>query len=313
MHRDEMDRIQACRRIVVHHAGGLGDSVLLWPMLRALARGGSSVTLVAPGQKAALAERALGGLGVRVQDDDRPEHRSLWMHGASGQSDDTIDAVVSWHAGKDAGPRVWRENTARRYPRSRSFVCDGRPDAIHARDWSDRGGAAPPAPVDPACPLTMHVGAGSEAKRWPIERWIDLRRALSSDQPSGSRARLIAGEAEGERFTPEERAAFRAADGIWIDRLDQLHDALRNSRGFIGADTGPTHLAAQLGLPTLSLFGPTDPRQWAPVGPRVRVVAPESPRGMDWLSVERVRGEVLAPSSGTISAPRSPAGFPGRS
>ena len=57
---------------------------------------------------------------------------------------------------------------------------------------------------------------------------------------------------------------------------------------FVGCDTGPTHLAAQLGVPTIALFGPTDPAVWAPVGPRVRVIAPERSCGMEWLDAEPV-------------------------
>jgi heptosyltransferase III len=45
---------------------------------------------------------------------------------------------------------------------------------------------------------------------------------------------------------------------------------------FVGADTGPTHLAAAAGTPTLALFGPTPPERFGPVGPRVAVLR-ESP------------------------------------
>jgi hypothetical protein len=38
---------------------------------------------------------------------------------------------------------------------------------------------------------------------------------------------------------------------------------------WIGPDTGPTHLAARLGRPTIALFGPSDPAVWAPAGARV--------------------------------------------
>ncbi len=41
---------------------------------------------------------------------------------------------------------------------------------------------------------------------------------------------------------------------------------------YIGNDSGITHLAAALGTPTLALFGPTDPAQWAPRGPHVRIL-----------------------------------------
>jgi len=45
------------------------------------------------------------------------------------------------------------------------------------------------------------------------------------------------------------------------------------ARLFIGADTGPTHLAAAAGTPTLALFGPTDAARFGPVGPRSAVLA----------------------------------------
>ena len=41
---------------------------------------------------------------------------------------------------------------------------------------------------------------------------------------------------------------------------------------FVGADTGPTHLAAAAGTPTLALFGPTRPERYGPVGPRAAVL-----------------------------------------
>ena len=41
---------------------------------------------------------------------------------------------------------------------------------------------------------------------------------------------------------------------------------------FVGADTGPTHLAAAAGTPTLALFGPTPPERFGPVGPRTAVL-----------------------------------------
>ena len=41
---------------------------------------------------------------------------------------------------------------------------------------------------------------------------------------------------------------------------------------FVGADTGPTHLAAAAGVPTLALFGPTPAERFSPVGPRAAVL-----------------------------------------
>jgi ADP-heptose:LPS heptosyltransferase len=47
--------------------------------------------------------------------------------------------------------------------------------------------------------------------------------------------------------------------------------------GFIGGDSGPVHIAAALGVPTVALFGPTDPIRTGPLGSQVTVV--RSPTG----------------------------------
>jgi ADP-heptose:LPS heptosyltransferase len=50
---------------------------------------------------------------------------------------------------------------------------------------------------------------------------------------------------------------------------------LQQARAFLGNDSGLSHLAGLLGVPTLALFGPTDPVHWSPLGPRVRVLRSE--------------------------------------
>lgn len=54
---------------------------------------------------------------------------------------------------------------------------------------------------------------------------------------------------------------------------------------FIGHDSGLTHLAAALHLPTVALFGPTDPRRWAPRGSHVTVLTGERCRCQGWDAV----------------------------
>ena len=68
---------------------------------------------------------------------------------------------------------------------------------------------------------------------------------------------------------PEEPlpGAVRIAD------LYELACWLATARIYIGNDSGITHLAAAVGTPVVALFGPTDPRIWAPRGPHVRVIA----------------------------------------
>jgi ADP-heptose:LPS heptosyltransferase len=70
--------------------------------------------------------------------------------------------------------------------------------------------------------------------------------------------------------------------------LMSLADVIGRAGVYVGNDSGPTHLAAQLGVPTIALSGPTDPRKWRPRGARVTTLCPPAPTDMDWLDVNVV-------------------------
>ena len=53
-----------------------------------------------------------------------------------------------------------------------------------------------------------------------------------------------------------------------IHELDVLLDTLAGARRFIGNDSGPGHLAALLGVPTFTIFGPQLPELFAPQHPQ---------------------------------------------
>lgn len=73
-----------------------------------------------------------------------------------------------------------------------------------------------------------------------------------------------------------------------LEQLDLLSVAgvLTHVDLFIGHDSGLTHLAAALHLSTVALFGPTDPRRWAPRGPQVTVLTGDDCRCQGWDVVE---------------------------
>ena len=262
----------------VLHRGALGDGVLLWPMLRALARCGP-VTLVADGPRAALAARELGLTGL---DAEAPALGRLWVAGGAVQAVPGVTSVHAYLGPQAVRSRVWTENARRMFPGAVVTAHALRPDAALARLWSCLPGGAAPAAVGGAGRVVLHVGAGGAPKCWPLAAWSALAAGLAAvvaDAPPT----VVAGEVERERHDALERAAFRQLDGRYLSDLAALADLLRDARLVVGADSGPAHLAAQLGVPTLVLFGPTRPERWAPVGPRVTVMAPPTPRPMTWL------------------------------
>ena len=59
--------------------------------------------------------------------------------------------------------------------------------------------------------------------------------------------------------------------------LPEAAAVLARAALYVGNDSGMTHLAALLGVPTVALFGATDPRVWSPRGRRVEIVAGTAP------------------------------------
>jgi heptosyltransferase-3 len=102
--------------------------------------------------------------------------------------------------------------------------------------------------------------------------------------------RVLAGEVELEEWDAAELARFSSAAPLvkpasYVELLDQLKIAA----AFVGNDTGPSHLAGIIGVPTVALFGPSNPIHWRPLGPAVRVI--HSP-AMETIEAERVYEEV---------------------
>ena len=108
--------------------------------------------------------------------------------------------------------------------------------------------------------VALHVGSGGEAKRWPVSYFVELARLLA-EMPD-TVVLLIRGPAEEE--TAELDSASPRIIHLMSPSLTALATILTHCALYVGNDSGITHLAAALGLPTVALFGPTDPAIWGP-------------------------------------------------
>jgi ADP-heptose:LPS heptosyltransferase len=128
--------------------------------------------------------------------------------------------------------------------------------------------------------IVLHPGSGSKKKAWPKERFADLVSYLWKHLHS--KMLIVLGPAEGAeiRKTFEEMERERGDSAPILAKglsLLQLASVMMGCRLFIGNDSGISHMAAALGLPTVAIFGPTDPRVWSPRGENVSVVRKEIP------------------------------------
>jgi heptosyltransferase-3 len=119
--------------------------------------------------------------------------------------------------------------------------------------------------------ILLHPGAGSVRKRWPVSSFLQVEAALKAD---GLQPEFVVGPAE-ENLAAELQYADRLLHVL--DDLLDLAALLVSAGGFIGNDSGASHLAAYLGLPTTVIFGPADPARWQPLGRAVIVVRPALP------------------------------------
>jgi heptosyltransferase-2 len=120
--------------------------------------------------------------------------------------------------------------------------------------------------------IGIHPGAtGSRAKMWSPSRFADAARRLSSR----TRARVVVLGGPDEGRVAGEVAAGLEDPPLMLSgktSLGELIGALSELSLFLTNDSGPMHLAAALGVPTVAVFGPTDPRETGPFSPRARVV-----------------------------------------
>ena len=116
----------------------------------------------------------------------------------------------------------------------------------------------------------IHAGSGPRApyKRWPARKFAEIVRRLTGQR----KAHVILTGGAQERQLNEE--IIRLAGGGTVHNiagdLSVIRTAamIRKCSVFLSNDTGPMHIAAAMGVPTVGLFGPELPRRYGPVGKR---------------------------------------------
>jgi len=126
----------------------------------------------------------------------------------------------------------------------------------------------------PLIVLNPNAGDLAPERRWPAERFAALAARLIRED--GARVVVTGSAAERDKTA----SVLRAAGPLPADRLvdlggslsiGALHALLQRADLVISNDSGPMHLAAAQGVPTLGLFGPETPQMYAPLGVHTRV------------------------------------------
>jgi hypothetical protein len=223
-------------RTLIVRACAIGDFVLNLPALSQLQKtGGGAFTLVGNPSSLELARKFVQV--DRIQSIDLPPWSRLFYEPVP-----TLEFDRAF---------VWMKDPAV----ADNLIASGIPQVARADPFPSFGHAADhllrtlklPRPLLPdlwtptSSDILIHSGSGSAKKNWPFFEEVMDRVPHA-------------------RTLPQDMS------------LAELEGFLKNARGFVGNDSGITHIAAYWGCPTIALFGPTDPRIWGPLGRRARVL-----------------------------------------
>lgn len=174
--------------------------------------------------------------------------------------------------------------------------------------WRPAGARVPevvppgPLPLPPALAaqldpgyVVLHAPSMWEYKQWPVAHYAQVVRGLLAD---GRQVVLTGsgGTRDQECIAPLRGLGTAPALLDASGQLDfrQLRSLLGGAALYIGPDTSVSHLAAASGVPTLALFGPTNPLRWAPwpAKPRARELFQRSARLQAEGNVTVLQGDV---------------------
>jgi lipopolysaccharide heptosyltransferase II len=152
----------------------------------------------------------------------------------------------------------------KRAPNLRLEVTDSRKQ--RARQILKEHGVRRREPLVLLCPGSIN----SRAKRWPVERYAAL-----ADQfiEAGVNVALIGSAAETDVSREVcEHALHPPVVLTGKTTVDEVISIISIADVLITNDTGPAHLGAALGTPTLVVFGPTNPLTTYPLSPTAEII-----------------------------------------
>jgi len=125
-------------------------------------------------------------------------------------------------------------------------------------------------PCAPLVVLNPNAGALFQRRRWPRARFAAVARELHARH--GARCVLIGARQEAAYTAGLASRVPGAIDLAGRLSIGELCALLAGADLVVSNDSGPMHLAAALGTPTLGLFGPETPRTYGPLGARARAL-----------------------------------------
>jgi heptosyltransferase II len=268
-------------RIVIRSSNWLGDAVMSVEAVRRIKRGRPDADV------SLLAKRNLVEFWESIPEVDRviPIERTEGVLAVANKLKDKFDVAILFPNSPRSGLEVWLAKIPRRVgyrrPWRNQFLNQFIPEPAppqpvrhHAKTYlriAERIGAdmtEPLPPVNLRVPDPLTLGLCPGAEYGPAKRWLHFAEAARMLSERHGIRWLIFGTAK-ERALGEQIASELGAAGVNLTgqtTLTQLINELTRCRALLTNDTGTMHLAAHLGVPTIALFGSTEPALTGPIG-----------------------------------------------
>jgi heptosyltransferase III len=270
----------SCRTILVIRPGALGDTILTLPVLDTIQAGHPDAIITFLGNRS---YRDLIPSQIRFEAFDN--RKWLWLFNSEEAPPSTHkhhfdQAYVILNRSSDVVRNLKRAGvepvlSCASLPESGRHVVEHLHEAL-GLPVPERGPClARLAGESQSEIIWVHPGSGARAKCAPLEMLVEPATELSAT--TGWKPVITTGEedaflhelADWKQIVDSERVAL-----LENRPLLELCNELGRSRLFLGNDSGISHLAANLGVPSVVFFTITDPAQWAPWVPRdqIRIV-----------------------------------------
>jgi heptosyltransferase III len=274
--------------ILVIRPGAIGDALLAFPTLHALRTkyAAKRITFVSNASVLPLAQE------WKVADEVADFEQTRWSEFFSTMGIRNaelrellaaIDIAICWLG--DPDHRV--ETNLRQAGVKKIILAPGRPPEnsfAHVAEYLASTVKIPAKQVrqwHPALPgvpkggrtVAIHPGSGGERKNWPIASFAEIIKSLWQEKYE---VLLLAGPAEEQKLAYLQRH-LKPPAGLYRTLVNapllEIAQQLRQCRGYLGNDSGITHLAAMLGVPTVAIFGPASrTSNWEPLGKHVSII-----------------------------------------
>lgn len=118
--------------------------------------------------------------------------------------------------------------------------------------------------------IALHIGAGKPKNRWPAARFGQLATRIHKELKA--QVLVCWGRAEGDLAADFSAHAKFRPFMLPPGDLRALAAAFLQCNLLVCNDTGMLHVGAAAGVPVVAVFGPTDPREWKPIGEKIVAV-----------------------------------------